>query len=205
MQLLPLILATSLCGAQLPQDPARIQIFEAVPRFVKAGEAVELRWSATGTEQVRLEPLEQFFPPVGQVIYVPRERTVFWLHATNARGGQSIPVVVEILPATTDSGPWVGARSEHPQPRVVPSEQGIWIQLAALADTTNAERLNLDVSRRTGLKVVLSEIEPPDQPGLVLHRLRIGPFASIREARSRLRSLQPKLRILRLKPIVVVN
>jgi hypothetical protein len=199
MNSLPFTLMTSLLCAQLAQEPARVQTFEAVPRSVKADEPIVLHWAATGTERIRLEPLDQDFPPVGQVTYVPRERTVFWIHASNTWGGQSIPLVVEIIPEGFNDG------SSPPPAPISLDPGGIWIQLAALADPRAAETLGKAVLRLTGARVARFEIEAPRHPGQTLQRLRIGPYPSVREARRHLRSLQTKLQSLHLKPIVAVN
>ena len=203
MRPLVFTLMTSLLSAQLPQDPARIQVFEATLSTVRAGEAVELHWSATGTDRIRLEPLDQDFPPVGSATYKVKERTVFWIHASNMRGGQSVPLVVEIMP---EESPSLRAQSGNNEgSRTPPPLDRIWIQFAALADTGNTERLNKELSQFTGSKVARFDTNDPGHPGQRLHRLRMGPFSSIREARKRLRSLQSRLRSLHIQPIVVVD
>lgn len=206
MRSLAFALMTSLLCAQLPQNPARIQVFEATPKAVKAGEPVELRWSATGADWIRLEPPGKEFPPTGHVTYVPRERTVFWIHASNLRGGQSVPLVVEMIPEAAPSLPAQAGTGEEPRtPASGPPPGGIWIQFAALANTGNAESFGKEMSRLTGTKVMRFDIDDPDHPGQTLHRLRMGPFPSAREARMRLRSLQPKLRSFHIKPFVAID
>jgi hypothetical protein len=194
---------TSLLGAQLPGDPARIQRFEATPTTVNAGEPVELRWVATGTESIRLDPPDQEFPPTGHFTFVPMARTVFWIHASNTRGGQSIPLVVEVIPKEV-----VPLAVQNPVENLanpVARSGGIWIQLAALADAGSAEHVRKEVLRLTGDKVELFDIDDPDHPGQTLHRLRIGPFSSKQEARKRILTLQPKIRSMRVKPFVAVD
>ena len=208
MKTLSFILVSSLLSAQLPKDPARIQVFEAIPRIAKAGEPVELHWSASGTERVRLEPQDQDFPPDGRVTIVPRERTVFWLHASNVWGGQSLPLVVDILPEGGLVDPSRRSMNEGTGDSMAlspPASSGIWIQLAALAEASGADNLAKEVLRRTGIKVARFEFEDPEVPGRILHRVRIGPWSSIHEAKTRLRSLQAKLRPLQLKPFVAVD
>jgi SPOR domain len=195
-----LVLVTCSLCAQVPQEPARIQVFEATPKAVKAGEPVELNWSATNTDRIRLEPLDQDLPAVGHVTYVPRERTVFWIHASNARGGQSMPLVVEMISQNAPALPGRSAGSGTPPPSA-----GIWIQFAALTDAGSTERLSKELSRLTGATVAQFDIDDPGLPGQRLHRLRIGPFSSIGAARTRLRSLQPKLGSLHIKPFVAVD
>ena len=199
-------LVTNLLCAQSPPDPARVQVFEVIPMTVKVGEPVELRWSATGAEWIRLEPLDKNFPPGGQVTYVIKERTVFWIHVSNMSGGQSVPLVVEIIPQDPQSpSAQQGADGNSRTPVAVPPPGGIWIQFAALADTENAERLRKELTRLTGSEVLRFDIDDPGHPGQTLQRLRMGPFSSVRAARKRLGNLHFKLRDLHLKPIVAVN
>lgn len=96
--LLPLL--PCLLSAQATQEPARIQAFQATAKSVRRGEAVTLRWSATGADHVRLDPLGLILPAKGEITQMVSARMVYWLHVVNASGGQSLPLVVELLPET---------------------------------------------------------------------------------------------------------
>lgn len=92
---LPCILA-----AQAVQEPAHIQTFQATAKAVCRGEAVTLRWSAAGVDKVRLDPLGLILPAKGELTQMVAGRMVYWLHVVNASGGQSLPLVVDVLPET---------------------------------------------------------------------------------------------------------
>jgi len=184
-------------GAGAAEVPARILAFEAVPRSVKAGEAVELRWVAKDATRVRLDPSGEEFPAEGRTIRVLGQNTVFWLHAINATGGQSVPLMIEVRPALASAQGETGLRTTVPGPSETP--QGSWIQFAALADGTRALGLKESLEALLGHSVHLSRVESPHRPGLTLHRIRMGPFVSRGEAKLRLKEIASRIRPLRLK------
>jgi hypothetical protein len=202
-----LILSTWL-GAQALEEPARILVFEAVPGQARRGETVVLRWSARGTDQVSLEPPVQVLPSAGRISIILRERTVFWLHAANALGGQSLPLVVELLQDEAPARPTLRgedtAVQDHPKP-LASGSSGIWIQFAALAEFERVEKLQRELTRHLGVPVTVFELQQVGPPPRTLHRLRLGPFATLREARHRLQQLRPKLRSLDIKPFVAAD
>jgi cell division septation protein DedD len=149
-----------------------------------------------------LEPLNQDFPAEGHVTYVLKERTIFWLHAVNDRGGHSVPLVVEPLPREEPVQTAVAA--EGPEVRSAPPD-GAWIQFVALEKVDQLPSLRKSLERITGSELAVFEVQAPGTTERVLHRLRMGPFHTVREARTRLRQLQPKLRRLHLKPIVTTE
>jgi hypothetical protein len=93
--LLPLL--PCLLSAQTPA-PAHISAFQTTAKAVRKGGTVTLRWSVTGADQVRLDPLGVILPAQGELTHLVTDRTVYWLHVSNAAGGQSVPLVVELLP-----------------------------------------------------------------------------------------------------------
>jgi len=209
-------LLTSLAGAQEPLGPARIRTFQVVPGTARPGDTLEFRWSVTGTYRVRLEPWDQEFPSEGRATYVLTERTVFWLHASNALGGQSLPLVVDILPVTVAAPPPVAQPAPRPvvQPAIPPPYRpepgrahpgGVWIQFAALAEQARVSALLRDLEGITGGRLAVFEIQDPELPGGTLQRIRMGPFRTVGEARERLRQLQPRLKRLRIHPIVAID
>ena len=117
MRIALLSLLPSLLCAQLPPEPASIQVFQATAQAVRRGGTVTLRWSVAGTDRVRLEPLGQDLPSRGELTQPVNGRTVFWLHATNLRGGQSMPLVVELLP---DDQAFPNLNGVQPLPAVAP-------------------------------------------------------------------------------------
>lgn len=93
---LPCLLAAQ--AAQAAPEPAHIQVFQTTARAVRRGDTVTLRWAATGADQVRLEPLGLILPAKGEITHLVTGRTVYWLNVSNAAGGQSVPLVVDLLP-----------------------------------------------------------------------------------------------------------
>jgi hypothetical protein len=206
MRLLPWVLVPALLWAQSPQGPARIRVFEATPEAARPGESVELRWSATDADELWLEPMNLRCPPVGRTTYVLRERTIFWLHASNASGGQSVPILVDILPGPGSSPAPIAARAPSTEALLPTPPQakgsGIWIQFAALADPESVARLRKDLARLAGVESFVFQVEVS---GKTLHRVRTGPFASVREAKLRLERLRLRLRALELRPIIATD
>ncbi|WP_306600614.1 SPOR domain-containing protein [Geothrix sp. 21YS21S-2] len=219
-------------GSILAEEPARIQVFMAMPAVVRRGSPVTLTWSATGTDRVKLEPLGVQLPSKGTLNHALIGRTTFWLSAVNAWGGQTLPVVVDVLPDEPPSPPPAIAPPTPPpvQPPVQPpaksaasspvpapvpkvakpsampappAEAGaIWIQFAALSAPASIARLQGDLRRAAGIETVLSDVADPQVPGLTLKRVRLGPFATPRAAKARLQELKPRLAGLALKPYV---
>jgi len=93
LALLPCLLA-----AQAVPQPAHIQTFQTTAKAVRRGATVTLRWTATGADLVRLDPLGLILPAKGEITHLVTGRTVYWLHVSNATGGQSVPLVVDLLP-----------------------------------------------------------------------------------------------------------
>lgn len=164
--------------------PARVVFFEAVPRTVKAGEALELRWATVGAEQVRLDPSGEQLPPQGKSIQQPMESTVFWLFAGNGRGGQCVPLAVEVLTAAEAL------------------QGGFWIQFAALANMDRAKQVQ-DELQSLGDPVRLFPVAKAS--GVLLQRVRMGPFRTREAAQRRLREIRLKIKALHLNPLVVAE
>jgi len=93
-----LVFLPCLLTAQALPGPAHIQTFQTTAKAVKRGGSVTLSWSATGADQVRLDPLGLILPAKGELTHLVTGRMVYWLHVTNASGGQSAPLVVDLLP-----------------------------------------------------------------------------------------------------------
>lgn len=184
MKLLPLLAFTCAAAAQERSVPARVVFFEAVPRVVKVGEALELRWATVGAEKVRLDPSGEELPPQGKSIRKPTGSTVFWLFAGNDRGGQCVPLAVEVLP-TVD----------------VP-QGGFWIQFAALANGDRAKQVQEELQ---GLGEPVRLFPVAKTPGLQLQRVRMGPFPTREAAQRRLREIRLKAKALHLNPLVVAE
>lgn len=182
MRLLPLLALACAAAAQERTGPARVVLFEAVPRAVRVGEALELRWATIGAEQVRLDPAGEELPPQGKSVRKPRESTIFWLFAGNGRGGQCVPLEVEVLPAAEAL------------------RGGFWIQFAALANVDRARQIQ-EALKGLGDPVGLFPVTK--SPGLPLQRVRMGPFPSREAAQRRLREIRPKAKALHLNPLVV--
>ena len=116
LSFLPCILS-----AQVAPEPAHIQVFQTTAKAVRRGDTVTLRWSATGASQVRLDPLGLVLPAKGEITHTVTGRIVYWLHVTNAAGGQSVPLVVDLLPeAPAFAVPAVPAVPRPALPAVLP-------------------------------------------------------------------------------------
>jgi hypothetical protein len=101
MKRLILSLLPCLLSAQALPEPARIQAFQTSAKVMRRGGSVTLHWSATGADHVRLEPLGLILPAKGELTHLVTGRIVYWLHVSNAAGGQSAPLVVELPPEET--------------------------------------------------------------------------------------------------------
>lgn len=112
--------------------PAHIDAFQATAKAVARGGSVTLRWSATGVDQVRLDPLGLILPAKGELTHLVTGRTVYWLHVTNGAGGQSTPLVVDVLP-----------EAPVPAPAPVPSMLPLPQVPSALPPLTAPERPRL--------------------------------------------------------------
>jgi len=200
MSYLAFPLICSLLLAQAPQEAARVQFFQASSQAVRRGGSVTLRWSASGADRVRIEPLDQEFPAQGEVTAVVRDRTTYWLHVFNLKGSQSVPLKVDLLPDAPPAPPAAPA-----VPRVVPAVPGqAWIQFAALADPGNVAKLQQELRRAAGIEVSVSQVAA-GAAGADPQRVRLGPFHSAAEARRRLKQIQPRIRSLHLKPFVALD
>jgi cell division protein FtsN len=199
MRLFFSLLVTGALAGQAPMEPARIRFFRADPPAVAAGGTVTLSWSATGVDTVRLEPLGQEFPAQGQVNQVIQAQATFWLHANNAYGGQDAPLVVNL-----DTAPALPVRPAPPAalPQAAPAapQSGFWIQFGAFADPGNATKLSADLRRLAAVEVTVDPLPMAGRP--TLQRLRLGPFPSRAAALARLRQIHPRIRSLKLRPIV---
>ena len=209
--LLLFTLSTVLC-AQAPQEPAHIKFFQAVNAAQKGG-TVTIRWSATGVERVRLEPLGVELPATGEMKWPVQDRIVFWLNAV-IKGGQSTPLVVEPLPEPVIAQPappqlLLGAANQPgtaaPVPAAGHARAGrAWIQFATMTDPRYAERLRRRLGRCQGLTLTLSEQARHGSARKRL-RLRAGPFRTLRAARYRVRRLEAVLAAMNLKPLVILD
>lgn len=87
-----------------PKLGARVVMFQASPSLIKPGEPVELQWMVSGADTVRIEPYGSEQPPTGKVTVNPTGQTVFWIHAYNEGGGESVPLEVNLLRPITVNG-----------------------------------------------------------------------------------------------------
>jgi hypothetical protein len=218
---------SSVLWAQTPQEPAHIRFFQAVPGTAQIGGTVTIRWSASGVERVRLEPLGVELPAEGEMQWAVQGRTVFWLNAVNVKGGQSTPLVVEPLPEPVRVRPdqpgfLLGAAqpSEVGPPPVAAPQPGaalppataparreparVWIQFATMTDPHYAARLHRKLARLPGVTLCLAERV---RQGSARKRLclRAGPYRSVRAARYRMQRLEPMLLAMNLKPLVILD
>ncbi len=224
-----------LLSAQVVPGPAHIQVFQTTAKTVRRGDTVTLRWSATGADRVRLEPLGLILPAKGEITHMVTGRIVYWLHVTNVAGGQSVPLVVDLLPEepapAVPAGPLPVSPAVSPElPRLadlppVPSPKAA---LPAAAPTPPARR----IARRHGPRRVwiqfaatvsskgaarlqrkLQRVAATESTLLVRHRrsgrtlqlIRNGPFPSVQAARVRLQELAPALQALKIKPVILVG
>lgn len=194
-----------LLAAQAPvgsPEPARILLFQATPPAVEPGGTVTLTWFAAGTDRVLLEPPGREFPAQGSVTQVVTRRAVFWLHAGNDQGGQSTPLVVELL-ARDLPVPAAPVSVAAPAPRASGPARA-WIQFAALADPANLARLRKALQRYVAITGALTVTEARGLPGRNARILRAGPFATREEARRRMRELRPRFRSLGIQPFIAL-
>lgn len=187
VRFLPILALTGALAAQEWPRAARVVVFEAKPRLVKPGESVELRWATAGAEKVWLDPPGVELPAQGRMSRVPEGNTVYWLFAGNQKGGQSIPLAVEV------------------QKAVEVPPKGFWIQFAALANADRARHLQAALRESMDPSIRLFQVVAPRSSDHFLQRVRMGPFPSREAARQRLRELRPKAQALHLKPVVMAD
>lgn len=228
--LLVSLMSCLLC-AQVPPEPARIQVFQATATGVRKGGTVTLRWSVVGADRVRLEPLGQELPARGEITQPVNDRTVFWLHANNLRGGQSVPLVVELLPDDPAFPNLNGIQPPAPvQPPAVPvllpapmpalatrppaappkrraarraGARPAWIQFAAMVNPRHLRRLQKNLLRAAATQASLWPVTRRSGPPMQL--VRSGPYPTVQAARARLRELAPLMASLRLQPIIITH
>jgi hypothetical protein len=219
-----LVSLSSVLWSQVPQEPAHIRFFKAVPDTVPRGGTVTIRWSATGVDRVRLEPLGLELPAEGEMNWPVQGRCVFWLNAVNLSGGQSAPLVVDFrpepiqvqppqLPPPTAQPPSfqppqlalaAQARPRHgAAPARHPAQGRAWIQLAVMTSPRYSARLRRRLARLPG--IALTPSPWGSQASARREVLRAGPFRSLGAARYRLRLLEPRLAALHLKPLVILD
>lgn len=225
MKSLALAFVPCLLSAQAVPGPAAIQSFQATAKAVRKGGAVTLRWSATGTDQVRLEPLGLILPAKGELTHVVTGRMVYWLHVSNAVGGQSVPLVVDLVPeATVPAVPPIPVVPEAPklaslppiQPPPLPvalpapstrrqaryaGTRRVWIQFAATVSPRGAARLQRTLLRIAGMDAAV--LVRNRRSGRPFRLIRTGPFPSRQAARLRLQELASAMQALKMKPILV--
>ena len=209
-----LVLAVLPCVlfAQMPPEPARIVYFRAVPANARLGEPVTLQWSATGTEQVVLDPPGQPFPAQGSLPrVVVKERAVFWLHAANLRGSQSAPLVLDPPPAPARDPapplPGLPKVATVPLPAPASAWPGLaakewWIQFAVLSNPRNVARLRRNLKRRAGISPRLWPMAAPGSAGTATS-VRIGPYRDPQAAVALLKRMHRRMRALHLRPVVI--
>jgi hypothetical protein len=212
--------------AQIIPEPAHIQVFQTTAKAVHRGATVTLRWSATGAEQVRLEPLGLVLPAKGEITHRVTSRIVYWLHVTNGVGGQSVPLVVDLLPdepalavpAVPPVAPpdWPRLADLSPVPpsqapalppppaRRLARRRGprrVWIQFAATVSTKGAAKLKRNLKRLAATDSTL--LVRNRRTGRPFQLIRSGPFHSLQAARLRLQELAPAMQAMKIKPIII--
>lgn len=234
MRRLLLSLVPCLLTAQALPGPAHIQTFQATAKAVRKGATVTLRWSATGVDQVRLDPIGLILPAQGEVTHLVTGRTVYWLHVSNSAGGQSAPLVVDVLPE--EGAPLVPPAPLLPVlppelPRLaaqtpVPPPQGPVLPVALPAPPVrrHARRhgprhawiqfaATVSPQGAARLQRNLQRVAATDSTLLVRNRragrpyqlVRNGPFPSVQAAQLRLQELAPAMQALKISPIIVVG
>lgn len=221
----------SLVWAKAGEVAARVRFLRAEPPVLKEPGWVTVSWSAAGVETILLDPIHDSFPAAGQVTSFVNARTIFWVHAHNARGGESRPLVVDLpgaapepsLPESPPALPLDPAPAPAPllepvpapapapvpepapaRPRAAAPRGGeFWIQFGAMNVPANALGLQKSLRAAAGVEAALA---PADLPGGTrVTRVRLGPFSSRAAARERLRDLRPKVAAIGIKPIVCTD
>jgi hypothetical protein len=224
--LLPCLLA-----AQAVPEAARIETFQSTAKVVRRGDTVTLRWAATGTSQVRLDPLGLILPAKGEITHMVTGRITYWLHVSNLTGGQSVPLVVELVPETpvpaVPTLPVIPAelpklaalpQTTLPQPPALPvalpatparrvarrhGSRRAWIQFAATVSVKGANRMQRNLQRVAALDSTL--LVRNRRVGRPYQLIRFGPFPSAQAAALRLQELAPSMRALNIKPIIILG
>jgi hypothetical protein len=233
MKRLLLAILPCLLSAQVAPEAARIQTFQSTAKVVRRGDTVTLRWAATGTGQVRLDPLGLILPAKGEITHTVTGRITYWLHVSNSTGGQSVPLVVDLVPETTAPVlpavplpvmpaelPKLAAlpQTALPQPPALPSAapaiptrrvarrhggRRAWIQFAATVSVKGANRMQRNLQRVAALDSTL--LVRNRRAGRPYQLIRYGPFPSAQAAAHRLQELAPSMRALNIKPIVILG
>ena len=192
----------------MPPQAARLEVHSDRQR-IQSGEIVQIYWTAVGAADVLLEPSGQRMPTNGRMIVRPEITTTYWLSATNAVGGETRPLTIYVTdnpnaPATVPAivpapapAPEPVVAPPQPQPPPQPPAAGAdqaWIQVVALTNRANAERLVEELFQRCGERPVIQEVADPKGKLGTLLRVRFGPFPSAKEAKLRLRALGSKLK-----------
>ncbi|BDU74449.1 SPOR domain-containing protein [Mesoterricola silvestris] len=223
LSLLPCLLAAQTV-------PAHIDAFQATARAVRRGGTVTLRWSATGVDQVRLDPLGLILPAKGEITHLVSGRTVYWLHVTNGAGGQSVPLVVDLVPEEPAPLPPVPSilsplmPPERPRMAALPDvpapapgvalpppdraahPQGartVWIQFAATVSSRGASRLQRTLLRTAATESTLQVRHR--RSGRPFQLVRSGPFPSVQAARQHLLGLSRAMKALGIRPMVILG
>jgi hypothetical protein len=244
MKRLLLSLLPCLLSAQTLPEPARIQAFQTTAKVMRRGGTVTLRWSATGADHVRLEPLGLILPAKGELTHLVTGRIVYWLHVSNATGGQSAPLVVELppeeaapalpaapllappavpsafpltlpadlpklaalSPALSSLAPALPVALPAPPPRRAArrhASRRAWIQFAVMVSTKSAARLQRNLQRVAATDSALQIRNR--RSGRPFQLIRSGPFPSVQAARLRLQELASAMRVLKIRPLIVVG
>jgi len=152
-------------------------------------------------------------PTSGRMVVRPETTTTYWLSAMNDIGGETRPLTIYVAGGPDLPNP--GAQpvsSPVSAPVAVPvpisrfeSGDQAWIQVVALTNRANADRLVEELSQRCGERPVIQEV--PDPKGKVesLLRVRFGPFPTVRDAKIHLKSLSSKLKGTGSTPFVTVH
>lgn len=188
----PLVLAAALT-VPLPPHAAKL-VVAADRQQVQAGEIVQITWSATGAEEVLLEPLGQHLPAQGRTILRPETTTTYWFSVVNLAGGETRPLTITVIggsPAPAQPAPApVEASVQAPAPGAIQA----WVQVLATTKREDAQRLLEELSQRCPERPVMLEVPNHSGPG-TLFRVRFGPYESAKEARQHLKSLGPHLKV----------
>ena len=175
--LVPVILA-GLLGVPIPPDSAGVVPGSSRPRPRRRGPGTKvtlsgMRWGPTGCGS---SPWGWKSRPTGGLTFTLRERTTFWIHADNLKGGQSIPLGVELItpaalpevagpPAPPPAPAPVLAKPAGPPPAERTRPGTVWIQFAALWDPWNAAMLRKDLKRLLGIDATVALLDPSGPSG----------------------------------------
>lgn len=131
-------------------EPARVCSFDASSKAVLPGEPVVLRWECTGSAKVRLEPGGLELDGQSSVVVVPTATTVYTLNVSNAVGGASRSLEVQVAKprrvlseADLDGAPTAAAAADPKDPAA---------RLRALQEADLAEAFRLGQALRAAAK-----------------------------------------------------